>query len=64
MPVLSERLQLPLYDYIGPRSPGTIKTIAPGVFQNVDDRFPGVMSAMLVSYENASVYLDNEVVTI
>ncbi len=64
MPVLSDRLQLPLHDYIGPRNPGTIKTIEAGVFQNVDDRFPGVMSDMLISYENSVVHYENSVVTV
>ncbi|KKN31262.1 hypothetical protein LCGC14_0825780 [marine sediment metagenome] len=62
--VLSDRLQLPLYDYIGPRSPGTIKTIEAGVFLNVDTRFPTVISDMLISYENSVVHYENGVVTV
>lgn len=64
MNTLTERLLLPLSNYIGGRGLGTIKTIAPGIFQAVDDRFPAAVSEMLVSVDNAGVFLDNEAVTL
>lgn len=64
MPALSARLQLPLGNYEGARGSGTIKTIQAGTFQTVDDRLPVAVSEMLVSYNNAAVFNDNEAVTI
>ncbi len=62
MASLSARLLLPLSNYIGARGPGTIQAIQAGTFQAVDDRFPIALQEMLVSVDNAGVFLDNEVV--
>ncbi len=64
MAILSTRLQLPIDNFIGPRTPGTIKAIAPGVFQDFDDRFPTIISEMVVSYENSILFYENEAVTV
>ena len=64
MAVLSERLELPLTNYIGPRSPGTIKTIAPGVFANVEAKFVTAIPGMLVSYENSLVFCEGGAVIV
>ena len=59
---LTDRLRLPLANFIGGRGVGTITTIEAGVFQNVDDRFPVATQEMLVSVGNALLFVDNEVV--
>ncbi len=62
MPRLSTRLQLPLGNYIGPRSPGVVKTIDAGVFQNADDRLmqsgAGGPNGIITSHWAGQRYLD------
>ena len=62
MSALSERLQLPLSNYIGGRGVGTITTIGPDVLKNVDDRFPVATQEMVVSYENSILFYENDLV--
>lgn len=62
MPKYSDRLSLPLGDFEGARAVGTIKTIAPGVFETVETRFPLAIQEMLVSVNNTLLFLDNDVV--
>ncbi|KKN31263.1 hypothetical protein LCGC14_0825790 [marine sediment metagenome] len=62
MPRLSTRLQLPLGNYIGPKSPGVIKTIDAGVFQTADDRLmqsgAGRPNGIITSHWAGQRYLD------
>jgi len=61
---LSPRLNLPLADFAGGRGVGTIKTIGPGTFQGIDDRFPEGISDMLVLVDNGIVFHDDALVYI
>ncbi len=64
MPMLSTRLLLPLTDFKGARSSGTIKTIQAGTFEDVDDNFPNAVTEMLVSIDNELLCVDDDLVTV